>query len=93
MEALGPESLFVHWSAPARVYSRDVDYEYRQDSDLLYLAGVDQEGTSLVLMPGNKTKKSILFVSDADPRREHRETDRVRSPERRSEPVWAPQGP
>ena len=34
MEALGPESILVHWSAPTRVYSRDVDYEYRQDSDL-----------------------------------------------------------
>ncbi len=73
MEALGPETVFVHWSAPARLYSRDVDYEYRQDSDMLYLTGVDQEGTVLVLLPGNKTKKSILFVSDADPRREHRE--------------------
>ena len=73
MEAIGPDSLLVHWSAPAKVYSRDVDYEYRQDSDMLYLSGIDQEGTALVLLPGNKTKKSILFVSDADPRREHRE--------------------
>jgi Xaa-Pro aminopeptidase len=73
MEALGPDSVLVHWSAPVRIYSRDVDYEYRQDSDLLYLTGVDQEGTTLVLLPGNKTKKSFLFVSDADPRREHRE--------------------
>jgi Xaa-Pro aminopeptidase len=73
MEALGPDSLIVHWSAPVKVYSRDVDYEYRQDSDMLYLSGIDQEGTALVLLPGNKAKKSILFVSDADPRREHRE--------------------
>jgi len=73
MEAIGPDSVLVHWSAPVRVYSRDVDYEYRQDSDMLYLSGIDQEGTALVLLPGNKTKKSILFVSDADARREHRE--------------------
>jgi Xaa-Pro aminopeptidase len=71
MEALGPEAILVHWSAPSRVFSRDVDYEYRQDSDMLYLTGIGQEGTTLVLMPGNKTRKSILFVSDADPRREH----------------------
>jgi hypothetical protein len=38
---------------------------------MLYLTGVEQDGTTLVLMPGNKTKKSILFVSDADARREH----------------------
>ncbi len=73
MEALGPESVLVHWSAPTRVFSRDVDYEYRQDSDMLYLTGIDQDGTTLVLLPGNKTTKSILFVSDADPRREHRQ--------------------
>ena len=71
MEAIGPESVLVHWSAPTRVFSRDVDYEYRQDSDMLYLTGIEQDGTTLVLMPGNKTKKSILFVSDADARREH----------------------
>ena len=40
-EKLGSGSLAILWSAPARVYSRDVDYEYRQDSDLLYLTGVD----------------------------------------------------
>lgn len=71
MEAIGPESLLVHWSAPARVYSRDVDYEYRQDSDMLYLTGVEQEGTTLVLLPGNRTRKAILFVSDPNPRAEH----------------------
>ena len=38
MEAIGPESVLVHWSAPTRVFSRDVDYEYRQDSDMLYLS-------------------------------------------------------
>jgi Xaa-Pro aminopeptidase len=73
MEAIGPESILVHWSAPSRVFSNDVDYEYRQDSDMLYLTGVDQEGTTLVLLPGNKSKKSILFVRDADPRHEHRQ--------------------
>jgi Xaa-Pro aminopeptidase len=71
MEALGPETLFLQHSAPPQVYSRDVDYKYRQDSDLLYLTGIDQEGTSLVLMPGNRSKKAILFVSDPNPRREH----------------------
>lgn len=73
MEALGPETLFIHRSAPVRVYSTDVDYEYRQDSDLLYLTGIDQEGTVLVLMPGNRGPREILFVRDPDPRKEHRE--------------------
>jgi Xaa-Pro aminopeptidase len=71
-EALGPEALFIQFSAPTRLYSNDVHYEYRQDSDLLYLTGIDQEGTVLVMLPGNRTKKEFLFVRDPDPRHEHR---------------------
>lgn len=71
MEKLGPETLAIFWSAPPRTYSLDVDYEYRQDSNMLYLSGIDQEDTILVLMPGNRTRREILFIRDADPRREH----------------------
>ena len=71
MERLGPDALAIFWSAPARVYSQDVDYEYRQDSNLLYLTGIAQEESILVLMPGNESRKEILFVRDADARREH----------------------
>lgn len=71
LEALGPESILVAWSAPTRVYSTDVDYEYRQESNLLYLTGLDQPETILVLAPGAKTKKEILFTLESDPRREH----------------------
>jgi Xaa-Pro aminopeptidase len=71
MERLGPTSLAIFWSAPQRVYSTDVDYEYRQDSNFLYLTGIDQPESILILMPGNKTRKEILFVREADARREH----------------------
>ena len=52
-------------------YSGDVDYEDRQDSNLLYLTGINQEETILVLMPGNKSGREILFVREPDPTREH----------------------
>jgi Xaa-Pro aminopeptidase len=71
MERLGPNALAIVWSAEPKVYSLDVDYEFRQDSHLLYLTGVTQEGAILVLMPGNKTRKEILFVREPNPRREH----------------------
>ena len=61
----------IFWSAPTKVYSTDVDYEYRQDSDLWYLTGITQEETILVLMPGAATKKEVLFTRAGDPRREH----------------------
>jgi Xaa-Pro aminopeptidase len=70
-ERLGPDAIAIFWSAPPRVFSADINYEYRQDSNLLYLTGIDQEETILVLMPGNDTRKEMLFVRDADPRREH----------------------
>jgi Xaa-Pro aminopeptidase len=71
MDALGPGSVLIAWSAPARVYSTDVNYEYRQESNLLYLSGLTQEETVLVLIPGARTTKEILFTREADPRREH----------------------
>ena len=71
MDRLGPEAMLVLWSAPVQTYSRDVDFEYRQDSNLYYLTGIDQEETTLVLMPGNATRKEILFIKQRDPVREH----------------------
>jgi len=71
MAALGPESILIAWSAPAKVYSTDVNYEYRQESNMLYLSGMTQEETILLLVPGAKTAKEIIFSRDADPRREH----------------------
>lgn len=58
---LGPESVAIFWSAPERVYSHTVNYEYRQDSNLLYLTGITQQDTLLVLMPGHVQRKEILL--------------------------------
>jgi Xaa-Pro aminopeptidase len=71
MERLGPEAIAIFWSAPERVFSADVSYEYRQDSNLLYLTAIDQEDTILVLIPGSEGNKEFLFIREADPRREH----------------------
>ena len=71
MATLTKGTIGILWSAPTRVYSRDVDYEYRQDSDLLYLTGVEQPETILVLVPGSRTRKEFLFIRPANPRLEH----------------------
>lgn len=71
MEKIGPDTAAVFWSAPVRVYSHTVNYPYRQDSNLFYLTGIDQEDTILVLMPGNETRKAILFIRPPNPRRDH----------------------
>ncbi len=71
IERLGSDSMLIVLSAPTRNYSLDIDYEYRQDSNLYYLTGLAQDDTALVLMPGNTTRKEIVFVKDKDPVREH----------------------
>ena len=71
MQQLTPDDMLVLWSAPERVYSNDVDYEFRQDSYFYYLTGVDQPNSILVIMPGNRERTAILFVAPPDPQREH----------------------
>lgn len=70
-QQFGPAVMLIVRSAPERVYSRDVDHEYRQDSNLYYLTGIEQEETTLVLMPGNTARKEMLFVKPRNPLREH----------------------
>jgi Xaa-Pro aminopeptidase len=71
MSRLGAETMLVLWSAPIQRYSLDIDYEYRQDSNLYYLTAIAQESTVLILMPGNVSRREILFVKDRDPAQEH----------------------
>src|SRR5947207_2804144 len=71
MDALGPDAMLIVWSAPHQSYSRDIDYEYRQDSNLYYLTGITQDETIVVLMPGNETHREMLFIKDKNPAREH----------------------
>ena len=71
MERLGPDAMLILWSAPARTYSLDIDYEYRQDSNLYYLTGLTEEETVLVLMPGRPSPREFLFVKEKDPAKEH----------------------
>ncbi|MEQ1870181.1 MAG: aminopeptidase P family protein [Vicinamibacterales bacterium] len=71
LERLGPDAILVVTSAPARRYSLDIDYEYRQDSNLYYLTGIAQPETMLILLPGGRARRELLFVKDQDPSREH----------------------
>ncbi|HEX8187703.1 MAG TPA: aminopeptidase P N-terminal domain-containing protein, partial [Pyrinomonadaceae bacterium] len=52
MAKLGPNSLLVLFSAEPRVYTNDVDYEFRQENNLYYLTALRQEGATLVMLRG-----------------------------------------
>jgi Xaa-Pro aminopeptidase len=71
MDRLGADAMLVLFSAPVRNYSHDVSYEYRQDSNFYYLTGLTQSDSILVLLPGNATRREILFISERNADREH----------------------
>src|ERR1700675_1477733 len=52
-EAIGPKGLLIMFSAEPRVYTNDVDYQFRQENNLYYLTNLNQKRATLVLMPGN----------------------------------------
>lgn len=70
LSRMSPESVMVLFSAEPRIYTNDVDYHYRQENNLYYLTGIRQNGAVLVLIPGAKRTREILFMPPRDPRYE-----------------------
>src|SRR5436305_8633634 len=66
-EKIGPNGVPVLFSTEPRVYTNDVDYEYRQENNLFYLTNLKQKGATLVLMPGNAQMREVLFLPRRDP--------------------------
>lgn len=57
-------------STPVALRNNDVEHEYRQDSDLFYLCGLDEPESVLVLTTAHPEHRSVLFVRPRDPERE-----------------------
>ncbi len=66
MKLLGPRAALVLASGPERLRNGDTDYKFRQDSDVLYLTGFAEAGTTVVLRPGHETP-FVMFVRPRDP--------------------------
>jgi len=66
-EQIGPKGVLVMFSAEPRIYTNDVDYEYRQENNLFYLTHLKQKGATLIIMPGNAQTPEILFLPRRDP--------------------------
>ncbi|MFN2599293.1 MAG: aminopeptidase P family protein [Pyrinomonadaceae bacterium] len=69
-EYVGAKSLLLMFSAEPRVYTGDVDYEYRQENNFFYLTHLNQKGATLVLLPGAARTREILFLPRRSPRAE-----------------------
>jgi Xaa-Pro aminopeptidase len=61
-DAIGAKAMLVLFSAEPRVYTNDVDYQFRQENNLYYLTNLNQQRATLVLTPGNTQTPEILFL-------------------------------
>ena len=66
-QAVGPKGMLILLSTEPRVYTNDVDYEYRQENNLYYLTNLNQKGATLVLTPSNGSAPEILFMPRRNP--------------------------
>ncbi|MEO1582407.1 MAG: Xaa-Pro aminopeptidase [Pseudomonadota bacterium] len=67
MRIMGNDSIAILPAAPVRPRSRDVNHDYRQDSDFYYLTGFHEPEAVAVLVPGRPTGEFILFCRETDP--------------------------
>lgn len=70
MAQMEPNSIAVLPAAPMRVRNRDVEYQYRQDSDFQYLTGFPEPEAVAVLIPGREHGEYVLFCREKDKERE-----------------------
>jgi Xaa-Pro aminopeptidase len=68
VKQMKPKSMAIFVSNDAMTKSADSSYKWRQNPDLFYLSGVDQEDTFLVLFPDAPLPewREILFVRKTD---------------------------
>lgn len=64
---LGDKGMLILFSAEPRLYTNDVDFPYRQENDLYYLTGINQNEVTLILIPSGKTVREILFIPKRNP--------------------------
>lgn len=70
MARMGTNSIAIVPSAKEKVRSRDTDFPFRQDNDLLYLSGFPEPESVLVLIPGREHGEFVLFCRERDKARE-----------------------
>jgi len=72
VDQLDKNSLAIVLPNDQMLRTGDQYFPFRQNSDLLYLSGINQEETILTICPGHPEKKmqEILFIRKADPKLE-----------------------
>ena len=70
MEQMEPNSIAVLPAAQVYIRNRDVEHNYRQDSDFQYLTGFPEPEAVAVLIPGREHGEYVLFCREKDKERE-----------------------
>lgn len=66
MRIMGNNSIALIPAARERIRSRDTEYRYRADSNLLYLSGFDEPEALMVLVPNRKSGQYLMFCRERD---------------------------
>ena len=70
MEQMEPNSIAILPAAQVYIRNRDVEHNYRQDSDFQYLTGFPEPEAVAVLIPGREHGEYVLFCREKDKERE-----------------------
>ncbi|MAW29083.1 MAG: Xaa-Pro aminopeptidase [Gammaproteobacteria bacterium] len=81
MAMMGYEGIAIVNGAHLMQRNSDVDFPFRQHSDMLYLSGFPEPEAVLVLIPGREHGETILFCQERDEESE-RWTGEITGPER-----------
>src|SRR5882724_1692470 len=66
-KSIGPDAVLIAFSSEPARRSGDVDWPFRQEDNLLYLTGMNEPDTTLVLLPGERQRREVIFSRDRDP--------------------------
>jgi len=70
MRMMGDDAIAILPAAPVLLRNRDVEHGFRQDSDFFYLSGFPEPEAVVVLVPGRKKGKYVLFCRERDRQKE-----------------------
>ena len=70
MHMVGDGGVVILPAAPIRTRTRDIEYNYRQDSDFYYMTGFPEPDAVAVLAPGRDNGEYLIFCRERNPERE-----------------------
>ena len=64
--AIGPNGVFIALSPEPVTRNGSVEWPFRQDDDLKYLTGIDEQQTALVILPSEPKWRDMIFTRPFD---------------------------